>query len=272
MNNINKDTKLFISLASKPGNFGNRFHNFLYETYGVNAIYKSLSTDDIKNSIKAIKALQIAGCSVSMPFKRISTEFVDVLSDEVKSIGSLNTIVNNDNILTGYNTDFLACKEIVKNNIKTDDLVLVYGSGGMAASICHALYTLEIKNVTLVSRNMQTGKTLANKYSFLYLNEFPNNISYNVLINSTPIGMPGEHETTCVFPEKLIKHTQLIWDVVINKDVTPLINKSKKLKIKSIDGSNTTLLQAKEQFYRYTGIRPADTDVQNAYNYAIENL
>ena len=66
---INKDTRLCISLSGRPGNFGTRFHNYLYQKLGLNFVYKAFSTDDIEHAVKGVRALGIRGCSVSMPFK-----------------------------------------------------------------------------------------------------------------------------------------------------------------------------------------------------------
>ena len=61
---INKDTQLCMSLAARPGNFGTRFHNFLYRELGLNFIYKAFTTRDIRSSIGGIRALGIRGCAI----------------------------------------------------------------------------------------------------------------------------------------------------------------------------------------------------------------
>jgi shikimate dehydrogenase len=58
-----------MSLAARPGNFGTRFHNFLYERLGLDFVYKAFTTTDIGGAVKGIRALGIRGCAVSMPFK-----------------------------------------------------------------------------------------------------------------------------------------------------------------------------------------------------------
>jgi shikimate dehydrogenase len=71
---INKDTQLCMSLAARPGNFGTRFHNFLYRELGLNFIYKAFTTRDIRSAIGGIRALGIRGCAISMPFKEACIE------------------------------------------------------------------------------------------------------------------------------------------------------------------------------------------------------
>ena len=66
---INKDTQLCMSLSGRPGNFGTRFHNSLYQQLDLNYIYKAFSTTNIEDAVKGIRALAIRGCAISMPFK-----------------------------------------------------------------------------------------------------------------------------------------------------------------------------------------------------------
>ena len=73
---VNRDTQLCISLAAFPGNFGNRFHNFLFRELGLNFIYKSLTTQNLEDSLRGIRALGIRGTALSMPFKEPAAEFL----------------------------------------------------------------------------------------------------------------------------------------------------------------------------------------------------
>jgi shikimate dehydrogenase len=66
---VNKDTLLCMSLAGRPGNFGTRFHNFLYRELELNYLYKAFTTQDLRAALGGVRALGIRGCSVSMPFK-----------------------------------------------------------------------------------------------------------------------------------------------------------------------------------------------------------
>ena len=66
---LNKDTKLCISISKYPSNFGTILHNYAYELLDLNFIYKSFSISNLADTVKGIKALNIRGCSVSMPYK-----------------------------------------------------------------------------------------------------------------------------------------------------------------------------------------------------------
>ena len=107
MKYINKDTKIYCSFSNNPGNNGCKFFNKLFKKNNINAIYKSFYSDDIKKSIEAVKSLNISGFAVSMPFKTEILNLVDYISDEAFEIGAANTIINHNNKLRAYNTDWI---------------------------------------------------------------------------------------------------------------------------------------------------------------------
>ena len=110
---LNKDMTLCISLAGRPSNIGTRFHNFLYDELRLNYIYKAFTTTDIAAAISGVRGLGIRGCSVSMPFKEDVIPLVDVIEPSAAAIESVNTIVNDDGILTASNTDYEAVEELL---------------------------------------------------------------------------------------------------------------------------------------------------------------
>ena len=105
---INKHTRLCISLAGRPSNIGTRFHNYLYAELGLDYIYKAFTTDDLTAAIAGIRGLGIRGCGVSMPYKEACIPLLDALDPSAKALASVNTIVNDNGFLRGYNTDYLS--------------------------------------------------------------------------------------------------------------------------------------------------------------------
>lgn len=144
---MDKDMRLCMSLSGRPGNFGVRFHNFLYHHYKQPYFYKSFTTNDIEGAIRAIRALQIRGCAISMPFKERVIPLIDEVDSSAERINAVNTIVNENGHLKAYNTDYIAvCELLKKNNVSTSASVLLYGSGGMAKAIAYALSELGFTN------------------------------------------------------------------------------------------------------------------------------
>jgi len=166
---INKDTQIYCSFSSNPGNNGCMFFNDAFKKNDINAIYKSFYSNNIYESVKAVKSLGIKGFAVSMPFKIDILDYVDELDDAVTTIGSTNTIVNNDGWLKAYNTDYLGVMEYLKT-FSVNHLYIL-GNGGFSKAIQYACRLLEI-NYTIITRG-----------SWNLIDDLQNEI----LFNATPI-------------------------------------------------------------------------------------
>jgi shikimate 5-dehydrogenase len=129
---INKDTKIFCSFSSNPGNNGCEFFNTKFQKNGVNAVYKSFYSNDIAKSINAVKTLGITGFAVSMPFKIAVLDYVDEMDEASKNIGAANTIVNINGYLKAYNTDWIGVSKYILESI---DFLTILGDGGFSKAI-----------------------------------------------------------------------------------------------------------------------------------------
>src|SRR6201995_5721727 len=188
---LNKDTQLCMSLAGRPGNFGTRFHNFLYRELGLNFIYKAFTTSDLPSAIGGVRALGIRGCAISMPFKERCIEHLNDLDDSAKGILSVNTIVNTDGYLKGYNTDYTAASQLIPaSEIPAQASFTLRGSGGMAKAVTCALRDAGFVDGLIVARNEKTGQALAGQYGFRWKRE-PAEDECELLVNVTPLGMAG---------------------------------------------------------------------------------
>lgn len=254
---INKDTRLCMSLAARPGNFGTLFHNYLYDKLSLNYVYKAFTTTNLKDAIAGIRALNIRGCAVSMPYKEEVILYVDEIDISAESIRSVNTIVNTDGYLKAYNTDYIAIEKLLKeNNIDKSISIAVRGNGGMAKAVLGALRDNGYTNGTLITRREKEGKELASLYGYNHqLDNKP--ISAQMLINATPIGMVGgKEEHDLAFNQKEIEGADIIFDVVALPIETPLIKEARSQNKIIISGADVAVIQSLEQFVLYTGVRP----------------
>ncbi len=192
---INRDTLLCISLAGRPGNFGTRFHNYLYDKLGLNYLYKAFTTKDIEAAVKGVRALGIRGCAVSMPFKESCIPFLDAIDPSAKVIDSVNTIVNDDGKLTGLNTDYIAVKSLIASHrLDTNARVMIQGSGGMGKAVIAAFRDAGFRDVIIAARNRQRGLALAKQYGFQW-QPLPEGIAAEILATPAPVhALPGFDE------------------------------------------------------------------------------
>jgi shikimate dehydrogenase len=149
MNLINKDTKIYCSFSSNPGNNGCVYFNTKFQQNNINAIYKSFYSDNIQKSIEAVKTLDISGFAVSMPFKIEVLKYVDEIDLAVQEIGAANTIINKGGYLKAYNTDWMGVYKFLLDSPK---FLIILGNGGFSKAVQYACNSLNI-NYQVITRN-----------------------------------------------------------------------------------------------------------------------
>ncbi|WP_395393779.1 shikimate 5-dehydrogenase [Novosphingobium sp. BL-8A] len=265
---IGRDTRLCMSLSGRPGNAGSRLHNTLYGLLGLDYVYKSFTTQDLPAAIGGVRALDIRGCAISMPFKEAVIPLLDNLEDSARAIDSVNTIVNDGGVLTGYNTDYTAVRDLVsRRGIDPATPFLLRGSGGMAKAVVAALRDLGFREGTIIARNAEAGPALAEQYGFRWLPELPQQ-GAAMLINVTPLGMEGAQAGELAFTPEQIAACEVAFDVVAQPAETPFIKAALAAGKTVISGAEVIVLQAVEQFVLYTGIRPDADAVNEAATFA----
>ena len=268
-----------MSLSARPGNFGTRFHNHLYEALGLDYVYKAFSTRDLAGAIAGIRALGIRGCAVSMPFKEACIPMLDRLDASAAAIGSVNTIVNDRGVLHAYNTDYIAIERLVRRaGIDPATPFVLRGSGGMARAVAYALHGSGFTRGTIVARNEFSGRALAESLALRWTGvlderspgmEVRGMLVPGLLVNVTPIGMQGGAETDdLAFPEETIASAECIVDAVALPSETPTIRTARALGKPVITGAEIQAVQALEQFVLYTGITPTEAQVEAAARFA----
>lgn len=266
---LNKDMQVCISLAARPTNLGTRFHNFLYDELNLNFVYKAFTTTDLDGAVRGIRALGFRGASVSMPFKEDIIPLLDDLDTSAKAIDSVNTVVNNNGVLTGSNTDFEAVLALLKNSsIDRGSKVLVRGSGGMAKAVVAAFKEAGFENLTVTSRNQDAGSALAAKYGYVFEKDALARPGFDVLVNVTPIGMIGENESERAFSSDLIAAASSVFDVVASPAETPLITEARSKGKRLITGAQVHALQSALQFEKYTGVRLSEEQIARAAEFS----
>lgn len=265
---IGRDTTLCMSLAGRPGNFGSRFHNHLYEVLGLDYVYKAFTTRDLPAAIGGIRALGIRGCAISMPFKEAVIPLLDGLEDSARAIDSVNTIVNEGGRLTGYNTDYVAVRRLVERaRLAPDTPFLLRGSGGMAKAVAAAFRDAGLRSGTIIARNEAAGSALARTHGYRWRADLPETPAA-LLVNVTPLGMTGPEQDALAFSEPLIHGCELAFDVVALPIETPFLARARALGKRLISGGEVAMLQALEQFILYTGVTPTQAQAEAAAAFA----
>ena len=248
------NANLCISVASRPSQFGVTVHNAGYRALGLDFFYKAFGVvDDVAGIAAAVRLLHIRGCSVSMPFKRTIIPYLDVLDSEAAVIGAVNTVVNDGNRLTGYNTDTVGAASALDALGGQVNRVLLLGAGGVARAIVRVLQQRGTAEIIIAARRREAATELAAMFGVRSVAwEERDRITAELLINATPIGMAPDAARMPLPPEALTAFGGVI-DVVATPPFSLLITTAKAAGISAIDGLTMSLYQAAAQFRLYTG-------------------
>lgn len=235
-------------------------HNRGFSHLGCNAVYLAFRVKDIRSAVAGIRALGIKGVSVTIPHKVSIMEYLDELDEMAKDIGAVNTVVNKDGKLSGYNSDCLGA--IAALSEKTDirgKTAAIIGAGGAARAIGFGIRS-ERGNVTILNRSADKGERLANDIGaeFCPLSEIKKT-KCQILINTTPLGMTPNIDTTPV-PANCLEKEMVVMDIVYNPLKTRLLKDAEAAGCTVIDGLAMFVYQGAFQFELWTG-KTAPTDI-----------
>lgn len=207
-----------------------KIHNTVFKNLSIEGGYKLFEID--KNNIdklgESMKVLSIKGVNVTIPYKEKVMEQLDIISDEAKEIGAVNTILNKENKLIGYNTDYYGFKNMLldKNILVENKKVVVLGTGGASKAVVQYLLDANAKEIFLVSRDIQ-GKKSKKGVKLIDYNMLKEIEGY-LIINTTPVGMYPNSSNSPV-SEEIIQKYDCVVDLIYNPIETEFIKIGKKL-------------------------------------------
>ena len=242
-------------------------HNSAFEATNTNGVYLAWEVDatELAETVANIRRYQMFGINLSMPYKEQVIPYLDQLSAEACLIGAVNTVVNREGTLIGYNTDGKGFfKSLPSFKISRKRLVLL-GAGGAAKAILAQAILDGVSQIAVFVRSSSMGKTRP------YLEKIQNATGFRVdlfaledvqdlqdsitkadlLVNATSVGMDGSSQpipTSIVLPEKL-----MVADVIYQPFETPFLKWARNQGNQSINGLGMLLYQAAEAFELWTG-------------------
>ena len=246
-------------------------HNVGYQALGIKYFYVPFRVKDIKQSIESIRGLGIRGVSITLPHKVSAIKYVDKVDPLAEEIGAINTIVNDEGVLTGYNTDgdgaLKALEEVTTLGSKKAILV---GSGGAASAIAVVLKKNGVKLVVL-NRTEDKARELANRVDAEDaggLKKLSLISSADILINATSVGMWPKIKESLI-PKKLLHKQLTVFDTVYNPKETKLLVEAKEKGCTIVYGYKMLLYQAAMQFELFTGLKAPLAALESALTHAL---
>jgi len=231
-------------------------HNAVFLATRLNAVYLAFEVEDIEGCIRGIKALGIKGASITIPFKTGVIPYLSEIDPLARRIGAVNTIVNMNGTLKGYNTDAFGALKALEEKTKIPGMTcIIIGSGGAARAIGFILKEMDV-TLSIANRSSGRGKELARSLGCPYIPLHKiGETRADVLIQTTPVGMyPCVDQ--CPVPEQILVEGLVVMDIVYNPFETRLIRLAKARGCITINGISMFIHQAAEQLRLWTGIDP----------------
>ena len=242
-------------------------HNRAFEATNTNGVYLAWEVEatDLAETVANIRRYQMFGINLSMPYKEQVIPYLDQLSEEARLIGAVNTVVNREGTLIGYNTDGKGFfKSLPSFKISGKRMVLL-GAGGAAKAILAQAILDGVSQVSVFVRSGSIEKTrpylekLQNETGFkadLFALEDVSELQARItdsdlLVNATSVGMDGVSlpiPISIVLPEKL-----LVADVIYQPFETPFLKWARNQDNHAVNGLGMLLYQAAEAFQLWTG-------------------
>ncbi len=276
---ISGKTRLLGVIGKPVGHSGSPvMYNFCFDYYGLDGVYLAFECDEsqVKDTIAAIRRLNMRGANVTMPCKREAARNMDRLSPAAKFIGAVNTIVNDNGVLTGHITDGMGVVLDLADHghsIKDKDIVLL-GAGGAAMAIMVQCALDGAKSVTVFNRGREAlekarsvGENMKADGVACRMEFFPvaeNALMHDrirtadILINATSAGMRPMAEGVSLITDMTAFHEDLVvYDVIYNPPVTKLMQDALDNGCRPenvIGGKGMLLWQGAGAFKLYSGL------------------
>jgi shikimate dehydrogenase len=240
-------------------------HNAAFAKIGIDARYGICETDDAEQAIRRFREMGLRGASVTIPFKETIIPLLDEVDETAREIGAVNTIVERDGRLTGFNTDgiglILDLKEWLDEiRIKT---FVILGAGGAARAAVYSLLQ-EGAIPIVVNRTPERAEALAGRFGCRWV-PFGgiDGLRADVLINTTPVGMYPKTDATPLSQTQASRFAYVM-DMIYNPVKTRLLREAAASGCAIRSGLGMFVHQGAEQFRIWTGMKPPVERMRNA--------
>ena len=264
---INPQTQLCGIILHPAGHtLSPAMHNAAYEKMGLNCVYLGFDVVNVEAALAGMKSLGIKQFSVSVPHKVEIMKYLDEIDPAAKAIGAVNTVVNKDDHLVGYNTDVDGVRSsFTENGVEIkDQKVLLLGAGGAARAIAFVIRDMG-GELIILNRTPSKAKALAGEFDGRWAQmEEVGKIEADVVINSTSVGMHPHTDATPMVKENL-KPGMTVFDIVYNPLETRLLTEAQEAGCKTINGMNMLVYQGVRQIELWTGKVPPVESMKDAF-------
>lgn len=240
--------------------------------------------ENLRIAIKALSIFGITGANVTLPYKEEIIQYLHMMDKTSKRIGAVNTVVNKNGKLIGYNTDGIGAIKAIKKQlrpIKKSDRIVIFGAGGAARAIIGSIFH-KVSQITILNRNsdLSRARKLKNDFRKYRINiEIKSLTDENIInavreadfvINATPIGMYPKSHTSLIRKfhlDKINRHSPIkdkgFFDAIFNPFETEFLKLAKEYGAKVCPGIYMMIYQGIEAFKLWTGRIMPQKEIKN---------
>jgi len=248
-----------------------QMHNAAFALLGLDYRYLAFDVEPerIGEAIAGIRALGVRGVNVTIPHKVAVIPHLDELSEEARLIGAVNTIVQEDGKLVGYNTDGIGYLSALREETGFDvagKRILLLGAGGAARAVAAQMALAGSEQLVIAARDIDRAEALAGHLAAyadtrgITLHVAERDLaSFDLIVNTTPVGM-HPHVDDMPIPVEGLESRQLVSDLIYNPRITKWLQAAEERGCKIHGGLGMFIHQGAHAFQLWTG-SAAPTDV-----------
>ena len=270
---ISGHTQMLCLIGSPVGHSGSpAMYNYSFRKLGLDYAYLAFEVDNdtLEDAIKGLRAMKMPGANLSMPNKAAVLPYLDKLSPAAELCGAVNTIVNEDGVLTGHITDGIGYMEALKDN--DIDVIgkkmTIVGSGGAATAIqvqaaLDGVAEISIFNMkdkfwdnaqATVDKIAERTNCKVSLHDLADMNKLKSEIEESYLFtNATGMGMKPMEGQTYIPDISYFRPELIVTDVIYSPTETKMLKMAKEAGCKTMNGMGMLLFQGAAAFKLWTG-------------------
>lgn len=271
LDQLDQATRLFGVAGNPIGHsLSPLMHNTAFRRESVNAVMLPLKVKALDDLLNVIRELPLGGVAVTMPLKEEVLPHLANMDPLTAKIGACNTLrTGADGKLYGFNTDVAGVVRPLERRMKLKNArIAVLGAGGAARAAVFALVE-QGAEVFVINRTHEKAVSLARKAKAKSLKQDQlAKQKFDALINTTPCGMSGIKQALPIKENEL--NANLVFDMVYNPLVTPLIQLAHKRGLHIISGLEMFVQQGARQFEIWTGKPAPESEMMRVVELALK--
>lgn len=209
-------------------------HNDAFAALGIDAHYHAFAIEEekLEDAVKGFKAIGLSGFNVTTPHKVNIMKYLDEIDELARQIGAVNTVVNREGKLIGYNTDgigYVRSLQSISNEPLNQKRILIIGAGGASRAIFFTLASMGVASVDIANRTLEKAAELIGSCSYsiqakaLTMQQAQErHHEYDIIIQTTTLGMYPHVQDTPLQPQQL-KEGAIVSDIIYNPRQTALL-------------------------------------------------